>query len=85
MHEYQLSEFQIRAQVFSPLQILKQATSVNAQLLDRAGQLGQVCHGAVADLIVVDGDPTRDPTVLGGNGERVRMVLKAGVVLKEMS
>lgn len=84
MHEHQLSEFQIRAQVFSPLQILKQATSMNARLLNRAGELGVVAAGARADLIVVDGDPTRDAGVLGGQGQRVLMVLKDGVVYKDL-
>ena len=85
MHQHQLSEFQIRAQVMDPAAILRQATSVNADLLQRAGQLGVVAAGALADLIVVNGDPARDAGVLGGNGENVQMVIKGGAVMKDIA
>jgi imidazolonepropionase-like amidohydrolase len=83
MHRHQLSEFQIRARVMAPVDILRQATSVNARLLNREGELGVVKAGALADLLVLDGDPTRDAGVLAGEGERVLMVLRGGEVLKD--
>ena len=52
MHEHQLNEFKIRAQVLPAAQILRQATSINAQLLQREGELGVVAAGALADLLV---------------------------------
>jgi imidazolonepropionase-like amidohydrolase len=61
----QLSEFGLRAQVFSPLEILRQATSINAELLRMEDAIGRVAPGFAADLIVVDGDPLADVTVLG--------------------
>jgi imidazolonepropionase-like amidohydrolase len=51
--------------------------------LRRAGELGVVVPGALADLIVVDGDPVRDLGVLSGAGDRVRMVIKGGAILKD--
>lgn len=59
------TEFKLRAQVFSPLEILQQATSVNAELLQMSGEIGRVAEGYAADLIVVDGDPLADVEVLG--------------------
>ncbi|NIQ96176.1 MAG: amidohydrolase family protein, partial [Desulfuromonadales bacterium] len=60
MHRYQSTEFLIRAEVLSPAEILISATSGNAALLQAEGQLGVVAPGALADLIVVDGDPLSD-------------------------
>ena len=82
MHEDQLTEFEIRARVLSSIEILRQATSVNAELLGRPGKLGTVAPGALADLIVVDGDPVADLGVLSGQGERVALVMKGGRTYK---
>ena len=40
--------------------------------------------GALADLIVVDGDPVADIGLLSGQGEAVLMVMKGGAVYKDM-
>ena len=84
MHEHQLSEFAIRAQVLPAADILRQATSINAELLNRSGDLGVVATGALADLIVVDGDPVADIGLLSGQGEAVLMVMKGGAVYKDL-
>jgi imidazolonepropionase-like amidohydrolase len=59
------SEFALRAQVFSALEILQQATTINAELLRMEDRIGRVAPGFIADLIVVDGDPLADVTLLG--------------------
>ena len=84
MHEHQLSEFAIRAQVLPAVDILRQATSINAELLNRSGELGVVAPGALADLIVVDGDPIADIGLLSGQGEAVLLVMKGGAVYKDL-
>lgn len=80
MHRRQSDEFVIRREVLTAAEILAQATSGNAALLNRAGELGTVARGAVADLIVVDGDPLRDIGVLTGQGERIPLVMLAGAI-----
>ena len=82
MHEDQLTEFGIRARALPSVEILRQATSVNAELLGRSGEIGTVAPGALADLIVVDGDPVADLGVLSGRGERINLVMKDGRVFK---
>lgn len=72
------SEFALRAQVFSPVEILRQATSLNAELLRLEGRIGCVKPGAVADLIVVDGDPLKDIACLGRGGANLPVILQGG-------
>jgi imidazolonepropionase-like amidohydrolase len=84
MHEHQLSEFAIRAQVLPAAEILRQATSINAELLNRSGELGVVAAGALADLIVVDGDPIADIGLLSGQGEAVLLVMRGGEICKNL-
>lgn len=79
-HALQSREFSIRARVLPPLEILRSATLVNARLLRREGELGVVAPGARADLILVDGNPLEDLSVLDGQGERIALVMKAGAV-----
>ena len=82
MHEDQLTEFEIRARVLPSIEILRQAISLNAELLGRPGELGTVVPGALADLIAVDGDPVADLGVLSGQGERITLVMKGGRIYK---
>ena len=79
-HSLQSEELLIRAQVQTPLEVLQGATLIGAELLGRSGQLGVVAPGAVADLLLVDGDPLADLACLGGQGERIDLVMKGGSV-----
>src|SRR5438093_2314010 len=60
----------------TPLQAIRSATSLAAELLGEQGRLGAVAPGMYADLVAVAGDPLRDVTEL----ERVRFVMKGGAV-----
>jgi imidazolonepropionase-like amidohydrolase len=79
LHEQQSRELEIRARVLPPAEVLRSATLVNAEILDRAGELGVVAPGAKADLLVVDGDPLRDLSRLGEQGKHLDAVMKGGV------
>lgn len=78
LHTRQMTEFSLRAQVLPTLDILRSVCSVNAELLGQAGRLGCVREGAFADLLVVDGDPLQDISVLCGAGERLAVIMAAG-------
>ena len=82
MHRYQSREFVIRAEATAPFDIIRSATAVNAELLNRAGELGVVAPGARADLIAVDGDPLADISLLDGQGEHLTHIVKGGVFYK---
>jgi len=63
----------------TPMQAIRAATVVNAELLGMAEQLGSVRRGKLADLIAVRGDPLADVRVL----EDVRFVMKQGAIYKQ--
>src|SRR5512146_3195044 len=78
----QCREFTIRKEVFTPLEILRQATSNNAALLQQEGKLGCIKEGAHADLLVVDGDPLEDIELLAAQGRNLRVIMRAGELVK---
>jgi imidazolonepropionase-like amidohydrolase len=80
-HAQQSREFGIRAQVLSPLEILRSATVVNARILNRTGELGVLAAGALADLLVVDGDPLADLSLLERTDESLLAVVKGGELM----
>ena len=77
-HEQQSREFSIRAQVLSPAEILRSATVVNAEILNRSGELGVISPGSLADLLVVDGDPLENLSLLEEQGKYLPVIMKGG-------
>lgn len=63
--------------------VLRWATRHGAELVGMAGQLGELRPGAIADLIVIDGNPLADVRILKDAGN-ILAVLKAGVFQKNL-
>lgn len=82
MHEHQSGEFAIRAQVLPPIEVLRSATTYAAELLRMDGKAGIVEAGAYADLLVVDGDPLTDWSLLERQGARIPAIMQAGRFVK---
>jgi imidazolonepropionase-like amidohydrolase len=84
LHAYQNHEFGIRRQFTSAFEILKSATSVNASLLNRGGELGVVAPNAYADLLVIDGNPLEDISIFERSEETIQVIMKGGVIYKNI-
>lgn len=75
---------------FTPYEALKMATSDNAQLFElagprhpyREGPLGQITEGAYADLILVDGNPLEDLSLVANPWDNFDLIMKDGVIYK---
>ncbi|UYV36252.1 amidohydrolase family protein [Rhodobacteraceae bacterium D3-12] len=80
--EDQSREFSIRREVMPAIDIIRSATSIGAEILRRTGQLGTIAEGAWADMILVDGDPVEDITLLEGQGRHMPMIMKGGAFHK---
>ena len=77
------------AQWYSPAEILRMATSVNAELLAMSGprnpypgKLGVVEEGALADLILVDGDPIANLKLIADPETNFLIIMKDGRIVK---
>ncbi len=79
MHPQQNIEWKLRSGVQTAVEILQGATSIAAKLLNQEGKLGVIAPGAHADLVVVNGDPVQDITVLCDSAKALAGVMKAGV------
>ncbi|HTN12707.1 MAG TPA: amidohydrolase family protein [Acetobacteraceae bacterium] len=76
----QSEEFAIRARVLDSAGIIAAATTIAARLIGYEGRLGVVRPGALADLIVVDGDPFGNAAILATPERSVRAVVQGGRV-----
>jgi len=77
------------ARWYTPAQALQQATFHNAELLRLSGErnpyrgaLGVVEEGALADLVLVDGDPLEDLSLLARPDEAFAMIMKDGRIIE---
>nr|WP_278250447.1 amidohydrolase family protein [Paracoccus fontiphilus] len=78
-------------QWFTPAEILRQATSTNAELLELSGlrspykgRLGVIEEGALADLLLVDGDPVTNIDLLADPDQNLVLIMKDGKVYKNL-
>ena len=78
MHRHQLNEFHLRKQVVPPDELIRQATVNAAAAFDADGDFGVVAEGARADLLVVEGNPLADITLLTRPETALSAIMKAG-------
>lgn len=82
MHRHQSEEFVIRGQVLPAHEVIASATSVAAELLGMEGLIGTIAPGSYADLIVVDGNPLKDLSLLTHQGRHMPMIVQGGQIVK---
>ena len=71
-------ELLVREYGFTPLEVLRQATSGNAAIFHLADR-GSIRAGQLADLVALESDPTKDVSAL----RQVRLVMKGGVIFRQ--
>lgn len=81
-HRHQSEELRIRADILGNGAALQQATLNAAELINMTGQLGVVKAGAIADLLLVDGNPLNDMSCLLGQGDHIQAIMKDGKFYK---
>jgi len=77
MHRHQSEEFLIRGRVLPAHEVI-----ASAKLLRMEGEIGVVAPGSLADIIVVDGDPLKDLSLLTGQGQHMPVIMQDGKFLK---
>jgi imidazolonepropionase-like amidohydrolase len=82
-HRHQSEELRIRADILGNGAALQQATLIAAELINMPGQLGVVKAGAIADLLLVDGNPLTDMSCLLGQGDHIDVIMKDGKIYKQ--
>jgi imidazolonepropionase-like amidohydrolase len=87
-----LTEFTNRTKWFSNTEILKQATSMNGEVLALSGprnpypgKLGVIEEGALADLLLINGNPLEDISILLKPEENLALIMKDGKIYKNIT
>jgi len=82
-------EFTNRTKWFSNAEILRQATAINGEILSLSGprnpypgKIGVIEKGALADLLLINGDPLKDISILTKPEENIALIMKDGKLYK---
>lgn len=78
MQRHQSYEFEIRARIQPLIDVVRSATVVAAELLQREGELGEIVEGAIADMVILNADPLEDIEVLSKFEEHGNRVIQDG-------
>lgn len=82
MHRHQSEEFVIRGRVLPAIEVIRSTTLYAAELVGMPGKIGVIAPDAHADLIVVDGDPLADLSLLTHQGRHLSLIMKGGQLFK---
>jgi imidazolonepropionase-like amidohydrolase len=87
----QTREFEARAKFFTPAETLQHATANAAELLELSGKrnpypgkLGVIEEGAMADMIIVRGNPLDDISLMGDPEANLLLIMKGGKIYKKV-
>jgi len=80
--QYQSDEFLMRRSIQTPAEIMRSATLVGAEVVRMQDRLGVITSGALADLLVIDGDPLEDLTLMTDQGAHIPIIMQNGELIK---
>ncbi len=81
-------EFTERALYWTPGEVLAQATSESAKIIRMAGKLnrhgnfGEIREGWVADILLINGEPLEDISILRDPANNLALIMKGGKIVK---
>ena len=81
-------EFTARTEYFTNAEILRQATSESAEIIRMAGPLvrydnfGEIREGWLADLLLIEGDPFSDISILERSETSLMVIMKEGRIIE---
>ncbi len=88
----QSREFVERTKWFTPAEVLKQATSLSGELLQLSGnrnpypgKIGVIEPGAHADMLLINGNPLEDISILRDHEKNIALIMKAGKIYKDIT
>jgi imidazolonepropionase-like amidohydrolase len=81
-HPMQSQEFSFRANIFKPIDLLRSATSVNAEIMQKSGIIGSVEAGAYADIIAIQKNPLKDIHVMANPDQNFPLIMKGGELVR---
>lgn len=77
-HVMQGGELKLRGEVSPAIDVLRSATSIGAEILQKSGELGCIRPGALADILVLDSDPFLDLGLFEDAARNIPMIMKGG-------
>jgi len=78
LRKYHGMEFELLAKVLPNKEIIRSATLIGARLCRLEGEAGEIVKDSCADLIVVDGNPLSDISLLANNGAHMPVIMTRG-------
>lgn len=83
-HPLQGGELTKRGQVNTPIEVLRSATSINADLLNMPGELGCIAPGAYADILLLNFNPLKDLAGFEYPEKNIPLVMKGGQLIRKL-
>ncbi len=81
-HGLQGGELKLRGEISAPLDVLRSATSIGAEILQKSGELGCIRPGALADILVLEGNPFADLGLFQDAEKNIPMIMKGGGIVR---
>ena len=81
---YQSDELSIKAEVVGNYEAIRHATEVNAEILNMSDELGVIKENALADILIVDGNPSKDIGLLTNDAKFIPKIMKDGIFYKNV-
>lgn len=82
LHGAQSREFLVRSELQPALDVLKSATSINAEMMLMTGELGEISPGALADVLILNCNPLADVRVLADPEKTIDVIVSRGRIVK---